>query len=85
MMRTFWFAIIVVIALCIFSAVVDWLAQPVPVAAMFESAANAPVDEAQQAQSLVSSAPVIQAAVAVVLGLFGILAMGTLLEEKENR
>lgn len=85
MMRTFWFAITVVIVVCFFSAAVDWLAHPVPAAAMAELAANAPVDGARQAQTLGGSAPVIQIAVAVMLGLFGVLAMATLLEEKESR
>jgi hypothetical protein len=85
MMRTFWFAITVVIGICFFSAAVDWLAHPVPAAAMSEPAANAPLEEAPQAQSLNGSAPAIQIAVAAVLGLFGVLTMATLLEEKESR
>lgn len=84
MMRTFCFAITVLILVCFFSATVDWLAHPLPAAAMAVPAENAPVEEAREAQSLDGSAPAIQVSVTVVLVLFAILAMAPLVEKKES-
>lgn len=80
MQKNIWFAVTVLFVVCFASFALDWFAQPEVVQAASGMVEVGAVS-VQPVQSVQSASPVVQIAIAVVVGLFGFLSLMTVLKD----
>jgi hypothetical protein len=86
MKSPFWFVVTIILLVCLTGAAIVWLGQPPAVQAALSETNEAKPDAMPAAvepvQPLANASPVVQVAVALFLGLFGVISMMPVLKEE---